>query len=467
MSVSRLILSEIAHRKGSFLVALASVTVAVGCLVGSLTLLKADDLRTGVILADKQQAVEQAIARKKREVAQAIEEKVKAVEQAGAELEDSMRKITKGLGFNIYILPENQDPHELYLSGRVSGTMPEEYATRLAESKVVTVNHLLPMVLDKLRWEELDRDVFLVGTRGEVPILHRSQLKPIQEQVPPGTMIVGYGIHAAHGFEKGQKVRFNGREFEITELYAERGSADDSTVWINLRDAQEMLGRENLINMIQALECNCATVDRIGEIRAELSRILPGTQIVEIGDKALARAEARNKAQQAAIESLERERRAGDEAIALEERAGAEALALERANREELRRQRELLAAVLVPLVLLGTAAWIGFLALANVRQRAAEIGILRAIGFRSPQILGIFLGKAVLVGLIGAAVGYAAGFAVALAWGEPPGGAGAVFTLQWLLLAVLVAPLLSVIASWIPALLAARQDPAVVLQGE
>ncbi|MEX1094788.1 MAG: ABC transporter permease, partial [Planctomycetales bacterium] len=403
MSVSRLILSEIAHRKGGFLVALLSVTVAVGCLVGALTLLKADDLRTAVIL----------------------DEKHREVERAGADLEEQMRKTTLKLGFNIYILPENQDINELRVSGKVSGTMPEEYAARLSDSKIMTINHLLPMVLDKVEWREIGKEVILIGTRGEVPAHERSAKKPLQEQVPPGTMIVGHGLHQEHGIEKGQEVKFNGREFEVHEVYPERQTADDYTVWIHLSEAQEMLGRQNLVNMIQALECNCATVDRLGEIRADIAKVLPGTQVIELGDKALARAEARNKAKEVAVA----------------------ALAGEQAGREQLRRQHEGFAAVLVPLVILGAAAWIGFLALANVRQRSAEIGILRAIGFRSAQILAIFLGKAVLVGLVGAAVGYAAGFAVGIAWGDPPGGAEAVFALRWLLLAVLVAPLLSVIA--------------------
>jgi ABC-type lipoprotein release transport system permease subunit len=40
-----------------------------------------------------------------------------------------------------------------------------------------------------------------------------------------------------------------------------------------------------------------------------------------------------------------------------------------------------------------------------------------------------------------------------------------AVFEPRWLLLTVLLAPVLAALASWMPALLAARQDPAVTLQ--
>lgn len=403
MNVRRLVLREILHRKLNFAMGLLSVIVAVACLVGSLTLLRADELRTA---------------------------------QAGLELENTMRKITKGLGFNILILPKDQDLSELHTEGTLSKTMPEEYAERLANSKIVTVNHLLPMLMHKMKWEERNQTIILTGTRGEVPLIHRALKKPIQDQVPPGTMVIGSQVHKHQNLKVGDQVTLLGREFTISKLHPERGTADDSTVWINLREAQELLNQENLVNAILALECNCTAPDRVGQIRQEISAILPGTQVIERGPPALARAEARNKAKQVAVDSL---------------------------------KQHESFAAVLVPLVIVGSAVWIGFLTFSNVRQRHEEIGILRAIGFRSAQILRIFLGKALLVGLLGAAIGYGAGFLLGAAFGDSLSGASlaALFAPEILLLAIVVAPLLSGLASWLPAMMAARKDPAVVLQGE
>ncbi|MBE3070075.1 MAG: FtsX-like permease family protein, partial [Planctomycetes bacterium] len=124
-----------------------------------------------------------------------------------------------------------------------------------------------------------------------------------------------------------------------------------------------------------------------------------------------------------------------------------------------------------VPLVVVGCIVWVGMLALGNARERRGEVGILRAIGLRAGRILAIFLARAVLVGLIGAAAGYAAGFAVAAAWdaiGSAAGDAVGVAALfaPWLLAAALVAaPLLAAVASLVPAMLAAREDPAVILR--
>jgi putative ABC transport system permease protein len=431
MSVWRLIIREIRHRWISFLLSLVSVAVAVACLVGSLVSLRADDIRTTEILGERQQEVE----------------------AAGVQLEDAMRKITKGLGFNILVLSDDEPLNDFTISGIPQGTMPYEFVTRLAESKIVTVNHLLPIISRKIDWPEMKREVVLTGTQGEIPIAHRPLKKPLQDQVPAGTMVVGHNIHSPTdadlpGLQKGDKVQLMGRKFEVTQLHEQRGTVDDSTVWINLTEAQEMLGMQNLVNAVLALECNCATVDRVGEIRAEIASILPGTTIIERGPPALARAEARNTAQETAEANLKRETQ----------------------NRDRIRKQRESFSAILVPLVLFGAGTWIGLLALNNVRQRSSEIGILRAIGLKRTQILATFLGKSLIVGVVGAIVGFVAGYAAGLQLSDLPMSfhhAQQVFSPTILLVALVAAPLLAGLASWIPALLAAGQDPAVFLTGD
>ncbi|HUG17956.1 MAG TPA: hypothetical protein VMM56_03200, partial [Planctomycetaceae bacterium] len=192
MSVWRLVVREMKHRKLNFLLGVLSVTVAVACLIGSQTLLQADKVVTAQLLDDKQTQIEQAIA-----------EKEAAVKKAGDELQDSVRKQMLGLGFNVLILPENQSLSEIHLNGTMTATMPESYVDQLASSKIVTVNHLLPSVTKRIRWEERDRDIILVGTRGEVPILHQGMKQPLLDEVAPGKMVVGYEIHKQLGLKAG------------------------------------------------------------------------------------------------------------------------------------------------------------------------------------------------------------------------------------------------------------------------
>ncbi|QDT33068.1 ABC transporter permease [Thalassoglobus polymorphus] len=448
MTVWRLAIREIQHRKLSFVMGVISVTIAVGCLVGAQTLLRADQYLTRTMLLEKQAKIESAVA-----------EKEEAVQKAGAELEDAMRKHMKGLGFNVLILPKEQSRSDMLLNG-MTATMPESYVEKLASSKIVTVNHLLPSVSQRIQWPERDREIILIGTRGEVPILHRGLKKPLLEEVAEGKIVLGYEIHQELGLKVGDKITLKENEFVVSALHPERGSTDDVTVWVNLAQAQEMLGMQNLINAILALECDCAG-DRISAIREEIAGILPGTQVVEKYSQALARAEARAKAKESAETALKQE-----------QESGAAILEREKNSRNQIEQQHAGFAAVMVPLVLVGSVVLIFLLMLMNARQRTEEVGILRAIGFRSKQILLVFLSKAMLIGLIGGAVGLGLG----LWFGGELGGVSMsspawreIFENNSLITIVISAPILAIfltgLASWIPALMAARQDPATVLQ--
>jgi hypothetical protein len=421
MKTSHLILREIGYRKGSFLLGVLSVAAAVACAVGSILSLRQHDAQTERIIAAKEAETRARMA----------------------VLQDDYRKITKGLGFNVLILPKAQDLNELLAEDRGSTSMPEVYVDRLARSGVVTVQHLLPTLQQKLRWPETERTILLAGVRGEVPIARASLKDPIQDAVPAGTMVVGWELHRTLHLAVGQKVKLLGRAFTVGKLQPERGTKDDITIWINLAEAQQLLGAPGRISGILALECVCAA-DSLDKVRGEIAGLLPDTQVLEFQSQTLARAEAR---QRAAAEA-------------------SEAIAREQAGRARLRRQREALATVLVPTVVLGSTLWIAFLALGNVRERRPEIGLLRALGLPGGKLVGLFLGRAVLIGLAGAILGYGVGVLVATRWFQRP--TGPVRWDPWLLLAaVVLAPLFSVVAGWIPALLAAQQDPAEVLSEE
>jgi putative ABC transport system permease protein len=455
MHLRHLVIREIAHRTGAFALAVLVVAAAAFAIVVTDWILRHDAIATRRILARTQEASEVAIA-----------DKLRAVEAAGADLEDTIRRQMLALGFNVLILPAAQDVSELHLQGSLTETMPEAYVEKLANSKIMTVNHLLPTVLRKVPWPEREIDVILYGTRGEVPLVHQTMKKPLLDAVAPGQMVLGHAIHTRLGLAAGDRVTFHGREFTVSRLHPERGSTDDVTVWIDLATAQEILGLQNLLHGILALECGCEG-DRIAQIRAEIAGILPGTQVIERYSQALARAEARTQA-----------KRSAEQALVAEQEAAAATLARERAARANLERQRRRLAAFVLPAVMLAAAAAVGFLAYANVRQRREEIGLLRALGLRGGQIFAVFLGKAVLCGLLGGGLGVIAGLATAAGLGpglaamEPVAvGPDPVFASRGLWLTVLLTPLVAValatLASWVAAATAARQDAAMVLQGE
>jgi hypothetical protein len=366
--------------------------------------------------------------------------------------EDDVRKTMKGLGFNIFIFPEGQELSEVYAEGFASKTMPESYAGTLAESNIVTVNHLLPSLTRKLKWPERERTVILIGIRGEVPIAHRDPKKPLIDPVRKGRIVLGHELHRSLDLKEGNATVFMGREFIVDKCHPERGTKDDITVWMHLGECQELLGEEGRINAIKALECNCATIDRLGEIRREIAGILPGTKVIETESKALARAEARNKA-----------KKHSQSAIASKK---AEAIKLQ-ADRTQLRFEDKEKYTALLTVVILGAMAWVSFLSFANSRDRQAEIGILRAMGISTGSILGALMGRAFLVGLFGA--GLTLLFAFLLS--ETLKATLHEFDLRSLRgdipLVLLSVPVLSCAASWLPALQAANRDPATILRNE
>lgn len=422
MSVWRLVTREIRFRLLHFLLGVIAATAAVGCLVGAFTLLRAFDLRTEWLLAAKRADLKVQMK----------------------QMEDDYRKIALGLGFNVLILPRDQNLGDLYANDYASKLMPEEWVERLSRASVITVAHLLPVLQQKVRWPEQQRTILLTGTRGEVPIAMARAKQPLLENVPRGMIVLGYELHRGAGLKVGDRVTFFGRPFKVVRCNPERGSKDDITAWIGLKEAQEILKQPGRINAIFALGCQCEG-ERLATIRREIAGILPDTQVIEFASQAVARAEARERAATATRESLEAEER----------------------SRAKLRSEREGLAAILVPLILVGCTLWIGLLAFGNVRERRAEIGILRALGLRSGQVLLLFQARALAIGVVGAVLGYAIGSLVGLAGGGAGLKPADVVDLRLLGVVLVLAPVLTALASWVPATMAAQEDPAVVLAEE
>jgi len=412
----------------NFALGVLSVMVASASFIGSVTLLRIHDLRTGQILEAKQDELAKRMA----------------------ELKDDTRKAMLKLGFNVVILPKDQNLADWYADDYASKYMPEDYVHKLANSRIVTVRHFLPSLQQKIEWPERKRKIILVGTRGEVPNLHKNPVKPLVQPVPPGTISLGHELHRSLDLKVGDKVELMGKEFTIHACHKERGNKDDITAWIYLAEAQELLDKQGLINAILALECLC-TGDALPLIRKEIAAILPGTQVIERGSRALARAEARTKVEEEAKIAIEKEK----------------------LGRQHLRTVRERLASILTPVIVTACAVWVALLGFTNVRARREEIGVLRTLGVSAKSILAMFLSRHILVGVLGGVLGFCAGVLASVYFSTALEGTriritGTDLSVAGLLvLSVGGAAALAVIAGWIPTMTAIRQDPAEVLREE
>jgi ABC-type lipoprotein release transport system permease subunit len=447
MNLVHLVVREIAFRKLGFVTSLLAVVAAVACLTASLELLEDHDQVTKRVLSAKEA--------ENFEIRETHRAELVALAKKN---EDETRKNMKNLGFNILILPKDLNLADLYADDFASKYMPESYVMKLADAKdIVSINHLLPSLTQKLAWpEQHDRTIILIGVRGEVPFKERAMKKPLINPVPKGFAVLGYELWATLGLSKGDKITLLGEKLEVQDCYAARGSKDDITIWIDLATAQRLLDKPAQINAILALECRCAA-DRLEIIRQDIARVLPDTQVIEKGTKATVRAEQRARAKKH-VEDVQKAR----------ERENGAALAAEESTRTELRTERESFAAALIPLAVIASAVLIAILAFLNVRERRSEIGILRAIGLGAGKVLQVVVARALLVGLAGAAIGFPIGHFIATIRGDSEaavGLGGALFDPTLLILALVISPLVAMIASWVPALIASQQDPADVLR--
>jgi len=349
---------------------------------------------------------------------------------AGAASERETARLMLSMGYNMHIIAKDADMNQFLMTGIADRTMPEQYLTKLASQKTIAYSHLLATLQKRMSWQGLD--VILTGLAPEVspPAPGAvSQKPPISFEIKPGSLYLGYRVWNTLGLNQGDRVDINGKTFSIARRLAESGGADDVRIQCRLRDAQEILELPGQISEIRAVDCLCfgETDDPVALLRKEIGSLLPDAYVFQT--KALAEARA--------------------------------------AQRQMVRN----LFAVIMPFTVIACGVWVGVLAIMNVRDRQQEIGIMRALGHGSGRIALLFLGKAALIGLLGAGLGFLLGTALAEHFG--PG----IFKLTaktmikpelaLLIISLIFAPVFAAVSSFIPAMIAVAYDPAVTLREE
>lgn len=333
------------------------------------------------------------------------------------------RRVTRDLGFNLRIIPRETEMGNFLRNGFSEHTMPADSVDRLVEQGRVAYNHLLPTLRRTISIE--GHEAILTGVADEVfPPGH--EMKVMQSRIAPGAAHVGFEVARWLKCKKGDTIELAGSTFTVARCAPEMGTTEDIEILLSLSDAQRVLGLPDQINEIQAIDCLCLSREEnpLEILRGEISKLLPESKVVMKSKMADARA-----------------------------------------------RQRQMIERVVafaVPALLIACAAWVGALSLINVRQRESEIGLLRALGYRTGPITVLLLGKAVFLGLVGALIGYFAGTILATGYGPRlfPVTAGALqsqsILLAWALLAT---PLFAAVVSFPTTALAISQDPATTLR--
>jgi ABC-type lipoprotein release transport system permease subunit len=345
---------------------------------------------------------------------------------AGQASERETARLMLQMGYNLHIVPEGTDIGQFLLTGLTDKTMPEQYLQKLATPSAFSYNHLLGTLERKISWQGLQ--IVLTGLAPEV-CPPGAKKPPIVEPIAQGTAYVGHIIAHELKLANGDTIEIQGKQLKIARCLLEQGGVDDIRIQCHLKDAQEIVDLPGQISEIQAVDCLCFvdTSNPVSILRKEVASILPDVQVIQAKPIATARAKQRQMIQG--------------------------------------------IFAVIVPFVVIVCGVWIGILAAINVRDRYEEIGIMRALGYGSGKVTALFLGKAAIVGLLGAAVGFLAGTYLALHFGPEifKITAKTVIRPQLSLLAwsLIGAPLFAAVSSFIPAMTAVAYDPAVALREE
>jgi len=340
--------------------------------------------------------------------------------------QNETRLLTRAMGFNLRIIPDSTDMNKFWINGYSNLTMPQKYVKELVDKKAFYYAHLTATLHHRITWQGLD--VVLTGiSPDELNPKGKKKTKMIFA-VPPGKVMVGYEVARAAEIKRGAKINILGKQYTVQRTLTETGTENDIRIYFDLSDLQHLLHREGAISEIMALNCMCSAQgdDPLGDLRKQLQADLPKTQVIMNRTIAVAR--------------------------------------------EKQRKMMDNYFAVLLPVLLIISAIWMGTLAMINVMQRKQEIGILRALGFGNRHIAGLFLSRVVSLGILGALFGFVAGTWLALHYGPEvfKVSAHSVKPLYNLLYwSFLLAPLFATLASLIPIIYAISREPADMLKEE
>lgn len=232
----------------------------------------------------------------------------------------------------------------------------------------------------------------------------------------PDEVMLGKVFAAVTGVRVGETLTIKGRSFRIAGILRDTDSPDDYMVFGMMRPIQDAFGKPGLVSMVNVRAmCNYCPV---GEAEVELNRAVVGVRATSQQEIA--------KAQHAIFDNI----------------------------------TRVILGFVVLTLIIACMAMF--NMTMGSIHGRLREIGLLKALGASPGQLVRLFMYEAGVIGVFGGVAGFALGVALARAlapWLIP----GVEFIIQWwyLPIAILVAAMVSMVATVYPAFFASRLKTA------
>lgn len=353
------------------------------------------------------------------------------------------------LGANILILPAEATLQDYYAADQNGGTIPEEHVSEIYLAGLTGIEQVSPRLnmpasfggvpvtlTGILPQSELEAQTsWQTTTVFTAPKAHEgcekaklttSQLEGIDslvthraiQHLKSDEVVLGADVAGRSAFSAGNTVELLGKPFKVLGILPATGTVDDSRVFAHLHTVQDASGSGPVCNAIEVIGC-CE--DAAGGLVPELRKLLPNTKVVTISQ-------------------------------VVQTQVGVNRLM---ANTSWF---------VLAILVIVGGTSLAGAMT-ANVRERRREIGTLMALGATPQFVRRLFLGKALVLGVVAGTCGSLIGLIVAIVAGPAWAGVAVSPLIATSSLAALAATALAIISAWWPSRKAAALDPCLCFQ--
>ncbi len=234
-------------------------------------------------------------------------------------------------------------------------------------------------------------------------------------------VLIGANVAESFHMSTDSLIDLEGKTYQVVGILVETGMAEDNQILMNLDEAQALLNKPGELTVIEI----AADFNRLNEYTLinRLNVALPHATVTSVRQAVLGRNELLN--------TLTR-------------------------------------FGLFTSAIIIATAIIIIILTMfASVRERTREVGIFRAIGFRSKDIFKVIAFESLVVSLIGGAIGYHLGLAATNV--AAPLLTGNAVSASWhavtfLLVTVLTAGI-GILAGSLPAIKAAKLNPAEALR--
>jgi ABC-type antimicrobial peptide transport system permease subunit len=235
-------------------------------------------------------------------------------------------------------------------------------------------------------------------------------------------LILGRQAAETMGTSVGDTLRILDSSFRVVGIYETGVAWEETGAVITLRDAQRLAGRPHQVSMYGIKLRDAA---QAGAVQAHLDANFPEITVSPTANFA--------------------------------------------ENLPDIQSSRQMMGQISFLAVLIGGVGMLNTM-LMSVLERTREIGVLRALGWRRRQVVGMILREALVLGIIGGAFGILLGVALNWALGFIPGIGGMLvphYTFQLLAQVLAVAMITGVLGGLYPAWRATRMEPVEALRYE